>query len=228
MTAITLNLLAEEQLAEQANARDPLKTAVAICASILTLVVMSGSVLYVVAGQKKTEANLLQARWDSSVAAEAVGGTADFRSVKSMADDIIAINHSRPLYAHQLALIKDLVPDSVQLTRITFTLALEVRDAGNADTAGSADADKDKPRRVAVAKTVSHLNLQLEGKAMSNRPELEVDTLIQTLRSNAAFNERVKQIQLRSIARSPVSTSEGAPTVPTAQFVIECQYKESN
>jgi hypothetical protein len=228
VTAITLNLLAEEQLAEQANARDPLKTAVAICASILTLVVMSGSVLYVVAGQKTTEASLLQARLDSSVAAEAAGGTADFRSVKSIADDIIAINHSRPLYAHQLALIKDLVPDSVQLTRITFTLALEVHDAGNADTAGSADADKDKPRRVAVAKVVSHLNLQLEGKAMSNRPELEVDTLIQTLRSNAAFNERVKQIQLRSIAPSAISTSEGAPTVPTAQFIIECQYKELN
>lgn len=228
MTAITLNLLAEEQLAEQANARDPLKTAVAICASILTLVVMGGSVLYAVAGHKKTEANLLQAHWDSLVAAEAGGGTADFRSVKSMADDIVAINHSRPLYAHQLALIKDLLPDSVQLTRITFTLALEVRDAGNADTAGSTDADKDKPRRVAVAKALPHLNLQLEGKATSNRPELEVDKFIQTLRSDAAFNERVKQIQLRSIARPPAFNGSDASAPLCAQFVIECQYKESN
>jgi hypothetical protein len=228
VTAITLNLLAEEQLAEQASARDPFKTAAAICASVLTLVVMSGSALYVAAGQKKAEANMLQARWNSQVAAEAAGGAADFQSVKSMADDIVAINHARPLYAHQLALIKDLLPDSVQLTRIAFTLTLEVREGGDAATTDSADAGKDKPRRVAPPKAVPHLSLQLEGKATSNRPELEVDQFIQTLRGDTALNERVKQIQLRAIGRPPVSSEGDAAALPSAQFVIECQYKESD
>ena len=211
MTAITLNLLAEEQLAEQANARDPFKTTLAICISVLMFVAMSGSALLMVASQKKTEADMLQTRWDSIAAAQAGGVAADFQSAKSFADDIVAINHARPLYAHQLALIKDLLPDSIQLSRITFATTTQVRDAGNAGP-----------------KAVSHLTLQLQGKATSNRPELEVDAYIQTLRGNAAFGEWVREIQLRSIARPSGSGGE-VPSGPlSADFLIECQYKELN
>ena len=73
MTAITLNLLAEEQLAELANARDPVKGAVAIGVGLLMVTVLTGSALYVGASQKKADANLLKARYDALVVAETAG-----------------------------------------------------------------------------------------------------------------------------------------------------------
>lgn len=228
MTAITLNLLAEEQLAELANARDPVKVAAAIGVSLLMISVLIGSALYVVASQKKADANLLQARYDELVAAETAGATAQFKTTKSLADDVVAINRSRPLFAPQLALLKDLVPDSIQLARIGFSVSIESKDAGGgSDEASGADAKgKDKSARTPKPKNVEHVSLQLDGRAVSGRPEIEVDNFLQTLRSNAAFTERVQRVQLRSIARASMSSDAAAANVPAAQFVIECQYRD--
>ncbi|PYI86251.1 MAG: hypothetical protein DME26_09405 [Verrucomicrobia bacterium] len=223
MTAITLNLLAEEQLAEQANARDPVKTTIAIGASVLMLMVLCGSLLSVAAAQKRTDANVLQARWDALVAAQATTAGADFKALKSYADELATLNRSRALYAYQLALIKDLVPDSVQLGRINLTLNVEVREVGGA---AGGDAGKEKPSKAPKSKTIEHLSLQLDGKALSSRPELEVDKFLQVLRANPDFSGQVEQIQLRSIARSPVTADSTGLNVPSASFVIDCQYKE--
>jgi hypothetical protein len=227
MTAITLNLLAEEQLAERASARDPVKTAIAIGASLLMLMVLSGSLFWVAASQKRTEANLLQARRDALFATQAGAAGANFKSMKSYADDLAAVNRSRALYAAQMALIKNLVPDSVELNRINLTSITEVREiapAADGDAAGA--IDKEKTSKAPKSKTIEHLSLQLDGRAIGIRPELEVDKFLQELRSNADFSAQVEQIQLRSIARSPVTAESTGLNVPAASFVIDCQYKE--
>ena len=229
MTAITLNLLAEEQLAEQANARDPVKTTTAIGTTLLMISVLCGSLLWMEAGQKRTEATLLQSRWDNLNALQTTGAGTDFKSAKSYADDLVSLSRSRTLYAHQLALIKDLVPDSVQLDRINLALNTEVREGGETvggDTAASTGKDKAKPTRTAKPRNVESLRLQLDGKAVSSHPEMEVDKFLQSLRTDPEFSAQVEQIQLRSIARSPVSGDSASVSLPSATFVIECQYKE--
>jgi hypothetical protein len=236
VTAITLNLLAEEQLAEQANARDPVKTTIAIGTTLLMLAVLCGSLLWVAAGQKATQANLLQARRDGLVAAQTTSTGADFRSIKSCADDLVALNRSRALFASQLALIKNLVPDTIQLNHINLALNIEVLEAaGAADPTDSADktasdtesgSDKKKAPRVAKPKNVQHLSLQLDGRAVSSRPELEVDKFLQTLRADPDFSAQVERIQLRSIARSPTTADSAGGNVPSASFVIDCQYRD--
>jgi len=218
VTAITLNLLAEEQLAQQANARDPVKTTLAICTGLLMLVVASGSILYIIAGQRQTKAALLEARYNALAAGQSANGGQDFKSLKSFADDLVAINRLRPTYARQMALLKDLVPDSVQLRHVGFTMAVQARDAGTEDDSG---------KRLSAPKNVAHLTLMFDGTALSSRPEIEVDSFLDKMRANPDFNSLVKQIQLRSISRSGDTPGDVA-TVPTAQFVIECQYKEIN
>jgi hypothetical protein len=219
VTAITLNLLAEEQLAQEANARDPLKTAIAICTGLLTLVVATGSVLYVLAGKKQTEAALLEARWNALAAGQAANGAADFKNQKSFADDLVAINRMRPTYAHQMALLKDLLPDSIRLEHISFAMAVQAHDAGAEDEDG---------KRLSAPKNAAHVSLVFEGTAVSSRPEIEVDSFLDTLRNNPDFKAGVKQIQLRSIARQGGTPGGEGASVPSAQFVIECQYKELN
>jgi hypothetical protein len=219
VTAITLNLLAEEQLAQQADARDPLKTTVAICTGLLTLLVATGSVLYILAGQKQTEAALLEARWNALAAGQASNGAADFNTQKSFADDLVSINRMRPTYAHQMALIKDLLPDSIRLQNISFTMMVQAHDAGTEDESG---------KRLTAPKNAAHVSLMVEGTAVSSRPEIEVDSFLDTLRNNPDFKAGVKQIELRSISRQGGATGGDGASLPSAQFVIQCQYKELN
>ena len=79
-----------------------------------------------------------------------------------------------------------------------------------------------------VSGTRRHLMLQIEGKAISMRPEIEVDKFIQRLHATPAFNDQVSQIQLRSIARVSGGSEAGAAAMPSAFFVVECQFKEKS
>ena len=232
MIAITLNLLAEELQAEQARARDPLKVGIAIGASLVAITVAVGAVLGFMANKKHSEVAALQVKWDEHQG-KLAGPSAGFAAVKNQAETLMAINHARILCAPQLALIKDLVPETINLNRLGFTLITEVSQAGvpPADTpAASADPDtsKAKARRPAGPGGRRHLVLQIEGKAISPRPEIEVDKFIQSLHATPTFNDQVTQIQLRSIARATGGGEAGTGAMPSAFFVIECQFKEKS
>jgi hypothetical protein len=217
MTAITLNLLAEEQQAQERRAHDPVKVVLAIALGVTATVAAFGAVLAHAAGRAAAEVEALQARWD---ALDEVGaGEGEFQAIKRLADDIVAGNRARQLYAPQLALLKDLVPGNIQLSRLDFAIAIE--------TTTPAHADEDPPAgKPARPKRSERLTLRLDGKAVAARPELEVDKFLQTLRSDERFSAVVTDIQLRSIARV---SREGAATGSAqnaAFFVIECRYKE--
>jgi hypothetical protein len=227
MTTITLNLLAEEQLAEQAQARDPFRITLVASISVVVLTAIAGVLVSRAASTKKQELAALLAKRDGLSSNQAPAASGDTKSLKGVADDLIAINRNRTLYAQQLALIKALVPASIQLVRMNFTLSVEGAEAGVPTDApaesGSAasKAIRHKP------KSTEHLSLQLDGKAISSRPEIEVDQFIKSLRTNPVFSEQVKDIKLRSIARSaPSADTAAAATLPSAAFVIECQYRE--
>ena len=226
MTAITLNLLAEEQLAEQAQARDPFRIALFASISVVILTAAAGALVTYCATAKNLEQSALRAKLDglSSIPTNPTSG--DTKSLKSVADDLTAINHSRILYAQQLAMIKDLVPTSIQLVRMSFQLILDNQGAG-VPTDATADGGTDTIKAARhKPKNVERLTLQLDGRAISSRPEIEVDEFIKVLRANAMFSSQVKDIRLRSIARASTPPDATAATLPSASFVIECQYKE--
>jgi len=183
VTAITLNLLAEEQLAEQAQARDPFRIALSASISVVVLTAIAGALVTHNATAKKVELSALQAKLDDLSSTPASPTSGDTKSLKSVADDLTAINHGRTLYAQQLAVIKDLVPTSIQLVRMSFQLILDGPDSGAAvdgTVEGGADAVKAARHK---PKNVEHLTLQLDGKAISSRPEIEVDQFIKVLRT---------------------------------------------
>jgi hypothetical protein len=206
MTVITLNLLAEEQLAQEARARDPVKLFVAVGLGVLTVVVALGGVLSAILMQKRAELAGLQSKWDRMNA----GGAeeSDFQNHNKSAGEIIAINHDRVLIAPQLALVKDLIPPSVELTQLAFAMSL--------DSPGSDSGHPKKSQRLVV---------RFDGKAFGSQPELEVDRFLKLLRSDARFSALVEDIQLRSIGRV-TETDKSGVTRNAANFAIECWYKE--
>jgi len=226
VTAITLNLLAEEQLAAQAQARDPFRITLSAGISLVVLTAIAGAFVTRSATAKKAELSTIQAKLDGLSLAPSSSSSGDTKSLKNVADDLVAISHNRTLYAQQLAMIKDLVPTSIQLVRMSFQLVLDGPDSGApADAPADGGTDSVKAARH-KPKSVEHLALQLDGRAISSRPEIEVDEFIKLLRANAVFSSQVKNIRLRSIARAATPPNAGAAPVPSASFVIECQYKE--
>jgi hypothetical protein len=225
MQTIAINLLAEEQMLEEARARDPVKAAAAIGIGLVTLVTLAGSALSMYDSRKKAEMAVLQSKLEAISAQQTKGEAANFNALRSLAEDLLAVNQSRVLCAPQLALLKDLTPDTIQLTRVSVSIAVETQEPPAAAPAAVADTEP-KRKRAATPKSTERLTLRLEGRAVSRRPELEVDAFLQTLRSAPALGAQLQQVHLRSVARAPVTSEEGANSSPAAYFVVECQYKE--
>ncbi|NQU11054.1 hypothetical protein HQ590_09710 [bacterium] len=218
MNALTLNLLAEEQLAYQQRARDPLKAAIAIGVALMALTAGIGVILSIQAVARETAVSEMQGKLDALLSAGVVAGEDAFRDTDRLAGDVRTINQSRVLCAPELAVLKDLVPPSVQLTHISFAMSME-SDALLPAVVGAGN-------RAAGPKTSERLVVQLDGRALGASPELEVDRFLQTMRSHPAFSQAVESIQLLSIARAPVMAAQADASAPSSLFVIDCQYKE--
>jgi cellobiose-specific phosphotransferase system component IIB len=218
MTAITLNLLAEEQQAQQERARDPVKLFIAIGLAVLALVVAWGGMLSVILMQRQAELRALEAEWEKINAVGEKEG--EFQGMNGHAEEIVALNHSRVLVAPQLAMVKDIIPSSIQLSQFNFVLTVEtpVSDASGEEAGGGKRAPHPKP--------VERLMLLMVGTASSDRPEMEVDQFLRTLRHDEQFSAAVDDIQLRSISRSSGTHDKNGGTQLAANFTIECRYKE--
>jgi hypothetical protein len=218
MIAITLNLLAEEQQAQEARARDPIKLFTAVGLSLLTVAVAWGGILSALLGQKRSELQGLESRWNTMNTVGAEEG--EFQRLNAFAEETMAANHTRILIAPQLALVKDLIPPSIQIGQLGF--AVNVTTSGG-NGGGDEGGDSKHAKR---QKQTEQLVVRLEGTVSNSQPELEVDRFLKTLRTDARFGALVEDIQLRSISRTGKETDKGDHAVAVANFVIECWYKE--
>jgi hypothetical protein len=175
-----------------------------------------GGVLSAILMQKCADLAGLQAKWDKMN--DGGAEESDFQKLSNSAGEIVTINHSRVLIAPQLALVKDLIPSSVQLTQLAFAMSVESRgsDGGGDDGEGRHSGHPKKSQQLVV---------RLDGRAFGGQPELEVDRFLKLLRSDARFSALVEDIQLRSIARV-ADTDKSGVTRDAASFSIECWYKE--
>ena len=220
MTAITLNLLVEEQMAQEAEARDPVKLFALGALTVIGIAVVIGLFASRVAARRTHVADALQTKWDG-ILANPTASTGDTKSYRAMADEIHAINRSRPLYAPQLAIIKDVVPDTIRLSQIGLMYVTE-----ETGVPEPPNPTGDKPARRAKPQNRAHLALVLGGQAESARPEIEVDEFIKKLKGFPPLMNSLAEVRLRSIARTSGSASSaGVPALPTATFQIECQFK---
>lgn len=224
MAALTLNLLVEQQLAQQERARDPVKIVAAIGIGLLAATVGIGVYVGHQAEQKRNAADALQAEWEKLQIKQTSMAGSDTKALKTLADDLMVIHLTRPVYAAQLALVKDVIPETVQLTAIDFKLVSEAAES-RAPAKGAGDGEAPAKARPSRPVMKDHVELVLNGVATSPRPELEVDQFLKSLREHPVFGKVVREFRLRSIARSS-SPGESA-SLPSAIFVIECLYKEA-
>ena len=205
-------------MAERANARDPVRVAMLIGVLIMLGVAVYGVLVSSEAGERKAEAAQLQKRWDGLNAKQNSGTV---RALRIFAEELLAVHQRRVLFAPQIAHIKEIVPESVFLTRANLRLISETTvSAPPASAVAEAGKKPATPRSV----TVERLVLRLEGMAGGSRPEIEVDRFLDTLRTLPVLSNDVKEVSLRSISRAAMGASSAAVG---AQFTIECLFKEN-
>jgi hypothetical protein len=209
-------------MAQKAEARNPVKLVVACGICLISAAILLGMIVARPAARRAEEADALQAKWDR-IQSNPGSSFGDTKSYKTLAEDICAINHDRPLYAAQLAVIKDIVPETIRLTQIGLSYVTE--EAPSSSDLPAPAGTSDKPIRRSPPKSRNHLSLVLSGQAESARPEIEVDKFIWNMRAYPALIDTVDEVRLRSIARTAASTDGTEKKVAAAIFSIECQYK---
>ena len=75
----------------------------------------------------------------------------------------MTINHARVLIAPQLALVKDLIPSSVQLTQLAFAMSVENPGSGGG-------GDDGEGRHNGHSKKSRQLVVRLDGRAFGGQP----------------------------------------------------------
>jgi hypothetical protein len=223
VTAITLNLLVEEQLAQEAEARDPVKLVAAGGICLIAAAVLLGMAVARSAARKAADAAALQSKWDT-IESHPSASTGDTKSYQALVEEIRMINRTRPLYAPQLAIIKDVVPETIQLTQIGLSYVMDEA-APAPEPPPAASTTGDKPARRVRPKSREHMFLVLNGQAACTRPEIEVDEFLKKIQADPALSKSFENVRLRSIARAPIPADAAEFKAPTAMFAIDCQYK---
>ena len=224
MNLILINLLVEEERAEQARARDPIKLLIAISTGLLAVVVAVGGVLSGLALRSRASLKVAESRLHELETQQTSGAVGAYLSLKQWADDLLEINQSRRLCAPQLAQLKDIIPDYIQILNLTFsTIAVTRAPAGPSPEGLDEAKQKIAARAVPSAQVVI---LALEGRVVSVRPEDDLANFRKILETSADFSSQIQNVKLRSYGRVSVPAERGGPVV--GQFVIECQFKESH
>ena len=222
MTPILINLLVEEQRAEHARARDPVKLLIAISLALMAVVVAVGGLLSGLVMRSRATMEVVESQARELEKQQTAGSVGAYRSLKRWADDLIEINQSRRLSAPQLALLKDIVPDYIQLVRLSLVTSVAAQTPAAPPPEGMDDIKAKIARRQAPA--TESLGLQLEGKVVSAHPEEDLASFQHSLEANTAFSAQIQQVKLRSYSRQSAPTERGGAIV--GQFVIECLYRE--
>ncbi len=146
-----------------------------------------------------------------------------YRWTESLSQDIVSLNTTRILFAEQMALVKDLMPPSIQLASLTLRLdtkTQQLQPPPPAAAGGESVARPAKPRR---PKKLEVLTMRFEGQAVGDRPEMEVDGFLNKVREDNVFALTLDDVQLQSIARASLTDPKtGVVSDPRAFFVVEC------
>lgn len=224
MRPIIINLLAEEELAEQARARDPIKLAIAISTTVLALVVAIGGIFSGLAMRSRLTVKIAESQLHELEKQQTSGIVGAYLALKQWTDDLLEINQTRRLNAPQLALLKDIIPDYIQVLRLNLSTVSVARAPAAPPTEGMDDVKAKIAARAAPA--TQTVILVIEGKIISLRPEDDLANFRRILETDPMFGPQIQQVKLRSYGRISGATERGA--MVTGQFVLECQFKEQH
>ena len=219
---IRINLLAEQQAAEEMRRRDPVKRATWASGVIVgVLVLVSGYLQFKLMGAMR-EVNRSESEW-KRIEPEYTKITSNLNKTaeaehKWEALQTLATNRflwATPLNALQYVMLS---VEDVQVTRLKTDQSYSITDAIKPSTNTVGGVSRGKP-----ATSREKILVTIDAKDVSKRPGDQIFKFQQAITNYAYYRTNLQKTELTG--RSPRQES-GANMRPFVTFVIECQYPE--
>jgi Tfp pilus assembly protein PilN len=215
---IRINLLEEEQKQKLARKRDPMMLAIRLGGLAVVAVLVYSLILYAREKSLKEQLTALKNDWSLQEVkfAKVDGEIKNLQQTFVKTELLKTCIHNRFLWAPQLELYKDVIPNTVQITRLV----------GHREIVTPAPPTSSKAPPVFPMEVV---HVTLEGVADGPRPELAVQNFLTKLKSDqklSAYVEEVKLVSLNRGGSTGKGENESGIDQANARFVIEIQYKQ--
>src|SRR5437867_4441638 len=218
---IRLNLLAEEQDAEEMRRRDPVKCSIWVAGLLVALVLCWSGWLQLKLGRAERKARLYEDQWlklekDFNRVMQDLKNTAE---VERKLATLHTLATERFLWGNPLQALQQTLVDNVQLVRLraaqTFALTEEVKPTTN-DT----HVVPGKP-----ATATEKIGITIEAKDFSRSPGVKVSQFKDTLAGFAYFKENLKPVDGVKLAQlSPPDVTD--PQKPFVLFTLNCFFPD--
>lgn len=218
---IRLNLLAEQQAAEESRRRDPVKRAAWAAATVVALLVLYAVILQLELLKASFDANRFEARYrnlekDSGAVITNLNRTAE---AQRRMESLGRLSTNRFLWANVLNALQYSVVDDIAFVRLRGDQSFAHTDGIKPSTNAAGVVSRGKPPT-----SREKVTLAIDAKDYSGKPGDQIFKFKEAIDSLPFFKTNLQKSELTG--RSPVTTDPNNPNRPYVQFTLECLYHE--
>ncbi len=218
---IRINLLAEQQAAEEMRRRDPVKRATWAIGFVISVLLLWSGYLQVRLMAAMRHVNHYESQWkelekEYSLVTSNLDRTAE---AERRVSALHSLATNRFLWAPALSALQYSVVDDVQVVRLKTDQNYLIVAGSKASTNKTGTASKAKP-----ATSHEKIVMTIEANDYSNRPGDQIGRFQEKLNSEPYFKTNLQKSELTG--RSPTQTDAANPSRPFVHFILDCQFLE--
>lgn len=228
---IRLNLLAEQQEAEEMRRRDPVKRATWGAGVVIAVVVLWCGWLQMKIMGSSSELAQYEAEWKSMEKEfkELSDKQKQTIEIEGKLQSLETLANNRFLWANTLNALQLIKVSDVQLLKLktlqTYEFIEGTKPKTNTQVRAGVTNRTITPGKPATAK--EHIKLTLDAKDASARPGEQVNKYRESLLNQPYFKERLQAVDsARLIGLSPPQVEAADPTKTFVLFTLECTFPE--
>jgi hypothetical protein len=219
---IRINLLAEQQAAEELRRRDPVKRATMATGIVFGLLLLWGGYLQIKLMGAMREVNRYEKDWKAleneyNLVSSNLNRVAE---AESRISALYSLATNRFLWGSVLNALQYTLVEDVQLVRLKTEQSYTLTEGTKASTnKATGVVTKGKP-----GTSKQRVTLTIEAKDYSNKPGDQVPKFQERLNNEPFFKTNLQKSELTGL--SPVQSDAANPGRQYKQFTLECQFQE--
>jgi len=220
---IRINLLAEDQAAEEMRRQDPVKRAIALASFLVALVLMWSGWLQVKLGYAAHEQAKYEGQW-AKLEKDFTTVTANLQKTAEIESKLSALHQletNRFLWGMPLSALQHVMIGNIQVTRIKTSQSYALTDEVKPKT----DDGKTTPGKPPTS--TEKILLTITAKDFGSPPGLQVNPFKESIAAFPYFKEHLKRVD--GVHLTELSSPQTDPAEPSKPFVIltlDCIYPE--
>ena len=221
---IRINLLAEDQAAEEMRRQDPVKRAIVLASFLVALVLMWSGWLQVKLGYAAHEQAKYEGQW-AKLEKDFTTVTANLQKTAEIESKLSALHQletNRFLWGMPLSALQHVMIGNIQVTRIKTSQSYALTDEVKPKTSDDGKTTPGKPPT-----STEKILLTITAKDFGSPPGLQVNPFKESIAAFPYFKEHLKRVD--GVHLTELSSPQTDPAEPSKPFVIltlDCIYPE--